>query len=742
MAKKRISFAVMCWSGLRILLAIWGLPLLHSLHASAQVKGRMVSGGEAVYPSAVQWAPGMGVVSEEDGSFEIPLPLPDSVLAMAPGYVPKKIRVVAGEFLTIELEPRWNELREAVVTGNLAPVSRMLSPVRAEVVSSAMLQSFPARSITESLNFLNGIQETYNCGICGTNDIQLNGMDGPYTMVLIDGMPVMNALATVYSLNALPDVLVDRIEVIRGPSSTIYGSEAMGGIVNIRTRRPADHKEWFAVGEVSSHGQQDYTAGGSVRTGAKSNLLASFQAGINRLKVDENSDGFTDIPLADRVGGLLKWQRTGSTSWNVGLRPFVEDRWGGQLDWEPRWRGTDVVYGESIRTRRVELTAQAQVNSRWIVESSAVYHHQDSYYGTMHYLADQKTGFLHASRICRWDNHHVRLGSTHRFHRYRDNSPLLMDERRWIPGVYVQDEWKPARRWTVLAGMRLDRHRDHEPVLAPQLNIRYADERGFTWRINAGRGFRYVSLFAEDHAALTGSRTVVIEENLRPEVSWSLSSDASWIFHTGARGISGFSVNTFATRFGNKILPDYHTDPDLLVYRNLDGKGYVYGFNADAHYARGERFRIAAGVTWHEVYELEPDGSRTWQVFTPRWSGNGSLFWRLSNSMEVSWNVKWTGSMTLPEVVDIIPRPLQSEPFALHHIQWRYRTSFGIECWIAIRNLLDSTQPSPLIGADQPFGESFDASYVYGPLQGRNMVMGVQLDLVSLPSAKGRNVRS
>lgn len=712
----------MCW--LRILcIAFFLAPAIEGM---SQVSGRLVSGGEPVFPGFIRWSADKGIAVGSDGTFTLTEQLPDSVIVQALGFVSKTVAVPDEGYLEIELEPRWDMLQEAVVTGTLAPVSLMQSPIRVEVLSGEMLNRFPARSVSESLHFMNGIQETYNCGICGTNDIHLNGMEGPYTLILIDGMPVMSALASVYSMNAIPDALVDRIEVIRGPSSAVYGSEAMGGVINIRTRRAQGGRKWFAEAEGTTHGQQDFTLGGSRRWNERSGVLFAANASRNTLIVDENGDGFTDIPLVQRYGGLIKWDRTGRVTWSAALRPYIEDRWGGQNAWTPEWRGEPGIYGESIRTRRVEATGSAHFPKQWLLEASAVYHYQDSYYGLMHYLADQQTGFIHLSRAVQQGNHFFRFGNTHRLSRYRDNSPLFIDERRWIPGVYLQDEWNLPGHWSALIGFRVDSHREHGFVAAPQLNIRYANDKGFTWRLNSGKGFRYVSLFAEDHAALTGSRTVVIEEQLQPEESYTVSSDVSGVFHVGERGVAGCSANGFASRFGNKILPDYDTDPDLLVYRNMDGVGFVKGVNVDAYYSYSSRFRISAGVTWHEVYEREAMVARTWQLFTPRWSSMAALYWKITKRLDITWNMKWIGVMPLPEVEDVISRPLQSEPFALHHAQLRYQSARGLELWVALRNVFDYTQPAPLIGAEDPFAEAFDASYIYGPLQGRNGVIGVR----------------
>ena len=702
------------------------LQLLLPVIGFAQWQGLVMSDAGPLEGAEVLYYPaGMRTYSDASGSFRIEHVRIDSLCVRAVGYDQKCVIPEDGTLIRVTLNLRSVDLSEAVVTGIISPVSLMKSAVRVEVISGAFLQSFPARSVTESLHFINGVQESLNCGVCGTNDIHLNGMEGPYTLVLIDGMPVMSALASVYGLNGIPDVLVDRIELIRGPSSTVFGSEAMGGVINIRTVRPGDRGGWLANMEYSNHDQFDAAVGWNGRLRGNHSLLVALTGGRNAFRMDFNEDGFTDIPLSERISGFVKWKYEGKVKASVAIRPIVEDRWGGEMNWEPHLKGSNSIYGESISTRRIELTSSVLFPGDWSVETSWASHGQDSYYGATHFQAEQHNGFSHISRVWKLKHHQMRIGTTQRLNFYKDNSFASSDERRWIPGVYVQEEWAPNSRWMILAGMRVDSHRAHGLVAAPQFNIRYNRGGGFTWRLNAGSGFRYVNLFTEDHAALSGSRQIEIEEELAPERSFTMSSDAVYLFPVGQHSVLTTSLNGFYTRFSNKILPDYLSDPDLIIYRNLNGIGTVRGFNADAQWSSENKIRIMGGVTWNEVFEREPDGTRTPQLFTPEWSGTGGVTFQFSKHIEASWTLRWFGMMQLPQFVAPFERPDQSQAFSLQHVQFKYTIRQGFHFLIAIKNVGNFTQPTPLINPDQPFSEAFDTSYVYGPLQPRHGVIGV-----------------
>src|SRR5690606_12925876 len=132
------------------------------------------------------------------------------------------------------------DLDEVVVSGTMKEVSKLESPVPVEVYTSKFFRANPTPSIFDALQNVNGVRPQLNCNVCNTGDIHINGLEGPYTMILIDGMPIVSGLSTVYGLSGIPQSLIDRVEIVKGPASTLYGSEAVGGLINIITKRPGN----------------------------------------------------------------------------------------------------------------------------------------------------------------------------------------------------------------------------------------------------------------------------------------------------------------------------------------------------------------------------------------------------------------------------------------------------------------------------------------------------------------------
>jgi len=275
-------------------------------------------------------------------------------------------------------------LDAVVVTGTMKPMQKKESPILVEVYTPQFLKKNPVPSIFEALQNVNGVRPQLNCNVCNTGDIHINGLEGPYTMITIDGMPIVSSLASVYGLFGIPTQLIDRIEIVKGPASGLYGSEAIGGLINIITKSP-DKAPSFTFNAMSTSWlEHSIDAGAKFKIGNKiSDLLGINYFNYQRPK-DNNADNFTDVTLQHRISvfNKLQFQRSNDRVASLAGRYFYEDRWGGEMQWDRNFRGTDSIYGESIRTSRWELIGNYQlpVHEKILFSFSATGgHHQDSY---------------------------------------------------------------------------------------------------------------------------------------------------------------------------------------------------------------------------------------------------------------------------------------------------------------------------------------------------------------------------
>ncbi|RZK35067.1 MAG: TonB-dependent receptor, partial [Pedobacter sp.] len=289
-----------------------------------------------------------GSKTDSTGSFSISNIKPGtySLRASVVGYQANVQTLVLGQktidTLNFILQPNDNtSLNDVVVTGTLKEVQRLDSPIPVEVYTPSFFKKNPTASLFEAVGLINGVRPQLNCNICNTGDIHINGMEGAYTLILIDGMPIVSGLSTVYGLSGIPNSMVERIEVVKGPGGALYGSEAMGGIINVITKSPAKAPKLSV--DVFGTTWQEYNADASTkfRLGKAESLFGlNYYYYQNRL--DKNDDGFTDVTLQNRISLFNKWtfKRKNDRIASIGLRYVNEDRFGGDMNYTRQLRGS------------------------------------------------------------------------------------------------------------------------------------------------------------------------------------------------------------------------------------------------------------------------------------------------------------------------------------------------------------------------------------------------------------------
>jgi outer membrane receptor for ferrienterochelin and colicins len=652
-----------------------------------------------------------------------------------------------------------DSLDQVVVTGTMRVIKRTASPVPVEVYSPKFFMKNPTPTLFDAMQMVNGVRPQLNCNICNTGDIHINGLEGPYTMVLIDGMPIVSSLASVYGLSGIPNSLVERIEVVKGPASSLYGSEAIGGLINVITKTP-DKAPLLAV-DFSGTAWQEYNTdiGLKYKPGTNSTALL----GINYFKygnpADKNKDNFTDVTLQDRISvfNKISWNRKGNRMANVALRYVYEDRWGGEMNWNKGFRGGDSVYGESIYTSRLEVIGNYQlpVKEKMVFSYSVNRHDQNSVYGAVSFNARQQVAFSQLTWEKEIDKHTLLFGTVARYTWYDDNTPATFDsvllvqkaDKILLPGVFMQDEITLNKKQQLLLGVRYDYDKRHGNILTPRVAYKISPTSRDILRINAGTGFRVVNIFTEDHAALTGARDVVIAGKLKPERSYNVNLNYLKKIYSGNFSIN-MDLSAWYTHFTNRIVPDYTTNSNQIIYNNLDGYSVSKGMSANFEYGHKSSLRITAGATFMDVSLTNRDitgkSKRSRQLLTEKWAGT----WTVSYMLPVAGiNIDYTGNiygpMLLPLLSDRDPRAAKSPAWSIQNIQVTKKFLSDFEVYGGIKNLLNWTpaKHTPFIIArandpfdkhldtDNPYGLTFDPNYVYAPNQGIRGFLGIRYTL-------------
>lgn len=689
------------------------------------------------------------------------------------GYTPTEVLVnpttLTEKLFVVNLDAFNNPLNEVVISATLSEVSIANSPVLVESYSGKYFMRSQNPTIYDALQMVNGLQPTLNCAVCNTGDIHINGLEGANTMVTIDGMPIVSGLSTVYGMMGIPSSLLERVEVVKGPSSTLYGSDAVAGLINIITKNPNTAPRFSADLSSTSYGEMNADLGFAKRLNDKVSTLLGINYFNYTLPVDYNNDGFIDNALVNRLSVFNKWafaNKLGQLS-NIAVRVIYEDRLGGENNYDPALhRGSNTVYGESIYTNRYEVLGNYRfpVKENINLQYSYNYHHQNSVYGTMFYFAGQHTGFTQLV----WQknlgaNNKLVSGMAYRYIYYDDNSPATrgsgldsLTNSPFIthqPAIFVQNEYTPTERISILGGVRLELNSAHGPIFAPRLNTKFDFGKNRALRLGIGNGFRVVNLFTEEHGAISGARELIIKEELLPERSWNANANYTHQFVFN-KGFVTLDVGGFYTYFTNRIIPDYVTNPNAVIYTNLAGNAHSRGLTAGADMQFTSGLKIRLGATYMNVFTNQPNDAgeleRVPQLFAPNWQGTFAIGYTIKK-----WGVTvdYTGQIYGPMYLPVLPndfRPAQSPTYSLQSLQVSKKfKSDKWEVYAGVKNLLNFVPQNPLMRPNDPFDTqvafdaqgnptaspnnpnayTFDTAYGFAPMFGRRAYLGLRVNL-------------
>lgn len=701
----------------------------------------------------------VGTITNSEGQFNINISSddPSEIIISSLGHKPHVATVDSSVNLgIIELQVD-DSFQEVVISGTLKPVSKLESPVPVEVYSHAFFKANPTSSVFEALEYVNGIRPQLNCNVCNTGDIHINGQEGSYTMVLIDGLPIVSGLSTVYGLSGIPQSLIDQIEIIKGPASTLYGSEAIGGVINLITKSPEKTSKLTMDSFVSGWGELNTDVGYSYSLSKNSTGLLGINYFNYSNPIDKNDDGITDLTLQDRISIFQKLNFGNQLS--LSSRFVYEDRWGGELNWTPKYRGGDQVYGESIYTRRFELFGRYQFNKNLFLQFSFNDHDHDSVYGDTVFNANQSISFGQLIWNNSFEKHELLFGLTYRYTFYDDDTTATFDEvtrlnqseKTHLPGIFVQNLIELKDTSELLLGLRYDYNSLYGNILTPRLNYKLSNKnRTSTLRLSAGSGYRVVQVFTEDHAALTGARDVVFLNDLDPERSWNVNLNYVKNIYFKQGVILDFDFSVFGTQFSNKIIPDYDTDPNKIIYDNLNGISITQGASLNVNLLSQSGYRINLGATYLDSY-IKEDEVKTRPYLTERFQG----VWRLekkwlSQNIIMDLTGVTVGPLKLPKLGELDPRPSFSNTFNIVNLQITKIWNNTIESYGGIKNILNYTPPANSISRpfdpfdtevtfdaagnalptdNNPYALTFDPSYVYTSNQGIRLFFGLRWSL-------------
>ncbi len=708
----------------------------------------------------------LGCLTDESGHFYLKN-LPEGELTIVfsmMGYETEKRTVSLRRDTLIEMNVAIAEtsfmIDNVVVTANKYETKQREVATIVNVISPLIIQSTTSNSMADVLNFQTGLRVEETCSNCGVPQIRINGLEGQYTQILMDSRPIFSSLASVYGLEQLPAGMVDRIEVIRGGGSALFGANAIAGVVNIITKEPT--RNFFNVSNTSAFTQQGTY---DINTNLNASVVSENQkAGIyvfgvqrNRQQYDRDKDGYSDIPtLNSTTVGLRSFFKTSDYSKiTAEYHHTTEFRRGG--------------YGiDSLQPHESPLTEQLKHNidaatmkwdmytadSKHFVSAYTSFQHigRDSYFGT-NYNPDaygkstdivSVTGAQYRfSYPCGLMNADLSAGVEYSYNQLRDQI-LGYDrntlQRVHIGGGYVQNEWK-NKQWSILVGGRLEQHSLLEkPIFSPRANVRYTPIDPIILRVSYASGYRAPQIYEEDlHVGAVGGEVSLIslDKNLRPEYSHSVSGSIDMYQRFGKWDLN-LTLEGFFTQLNDvfTLVENGHDAlGNLLLTRTNASGARVAGLNVEAKVGYGHLLTFQAGYTYNHSRYIQPEqwsptiAPQRRMFRTPDHYGYFLLNIEPVKHFHILTNGKVTGNMLVQHFAGYIPE--DKEVTTPVFFEWDVKLCYDIPIYkhytleinAGVKNLLDHFQQDLDKGMDR------DAGYIYGPATPRTFFAGVNLKI-------------
>jgi outer membrane receptor for ferrienterochelin and colicins len=675
-----------------------------------------------------------------------------AVVATLDGFRPHRVALntdaVPPIVHDVTLVPGFHQETVVTATGT----SRRLDdvPVRTEVVGRDAIDRIAARTLADALEFTTGVRVENNCQNCNFSQIRLLGLEGPYTQLLVDGQPVISSLAQVYGIEQIPARMIERIEVVKGGGSALYGPGSVGGVVNVIPREPAkkgvllETRSDVMAGEpgVSLAGAADWVAQGQ-------DALITVFGQFDRVRpVDLTGDGFTEVSRRrlDAVGArAAKYLLGNAAKLTLDFSSIREHRRGGnRLEFAPH----DADIAEAIDSLRRAVgvtwfhTRRSTLDYRVSASWSGTW--RDSYYGVGR---DPHAYGETTSRLAIVDaqvNHYagahtVSSGAQFSGESLIDDQPAydrFTDANYRSVGVFLQDDWALGRGWELIYGARADRHTAVNRVLvSPRVALMWSPTPALDVRASIARGFRAPQVFDEDlHLSSLGgeARLIRLSPDLVEERSTNVMVGAEWKPMAG-RGQALIEVNGFSTRlddlFHVQAADDPATSPVEFVKTNFGG-ARVMGIEVNLGWGVGDDFIIQGGIVEQRAQFDSPerDFGSTSFFRSPQRYGNVTVTWNPHGVADFFAGARYTGPMLVPHYAGVIAenRLERSPSFVTFDAgasrplgQWDGRT---ITLTFNARNLTNAYQ------RDLDQGPLRDAAYVYGPRFPRSLAIGLRAD--------------
>ncbi len=689
--------------------------------------------GEQLAFVNVLWAnTNIGVTTDERGKFQIDKPkeYPGLLVVSSVGFKTDTIRVWENmKKITVVLKSTINLKEFEVKSTQTATSIGTISTDLVEVLGEDELKKAACCSVSESFGTNASVDVNVTDAVSGSKKIKMLGLDGIYTQIQFENLPLVRGLAASNGLDYIPGTWVESIQIKKGAGSVVNGYESITGQINVEFIKPDEADKFFINVYANEMGRLEFNTHFAKKFNKKWSTLLAVHAANQGFEIDRNDDNFLDIPLKNTAIVFNRWKYFDKKfRIQFGLRGVLNDVNAGQKS------SMDNPYAVKLETQQL----YGFLKTGFIFDSENSFgvvakfksHHQKSQYGLTQYDADQTNFYVngvYADEVIN-EKTSIKTGLSFNYdnydHLFNDSSFTNLE---MVSGAFFEYAYV-TEKISVVAGIRGDYHNQFGAFASPRLHVKYNVTPRSALRLSAGKGFRTANVLIENTSYLVSSRQVVFLEALRPEQAWNygLSYSHKWTIKSVEIAFTG---DYYYTDFENQVVVDVE-DVNLVSFYNLDGKSYSHALQAELSFLY-KRIELKTAYKYIDV-KTQYGQELKQKPFTPSNRVLVNLGYKTKyDKWKFDVTTLWTGLSRVPSTVgnrEGNTRSTSSKAYAVLNgqITRRFRV---FEMYVGGENLLNYKQKNPIIDSDNPFGDNFDASMIWGPVAGRRIYAGFRYSI-------------
>jgi outer membrane receptor for ferrienterochelin and colicins len=717
------------------------------IEKDAQGKDQPLPGANVYWLGTTQ-----GVTTRDNGVFLIDrMAGNDKLIISFVGHRPDTILVTDQTNLKVELKSD-QVLQEVVVEGwKPSTVANLSSGINVIEMNEKELFKAACCNLSESFETNPSVDVAFTDAITGTRQIQMLGLSGPNTMISVENMPGVRGLASSQGIQFIPGTWINSIQVTKGVGSVVNGYESIAGQINVELKKPQESDKVYVNGYVNSSGRTETNFIYTTQASKKWATTFLVHGSVRPIEMDQNNDSFLDFPKGKQINFVNRWVYNSGNGWlgQISLKYLNDTKQGGQTGYAPeKDKFTMNRYGVEINTNRYEVVGKlgyqfpSKPYKSFGLQLNGIQHQHESYYGFNIHNADEQSlyaNFIYQSIISN-TSHKFKIGFSFLYDNYQETlgradaafATLDFGRTEYVPGAFIEYSYDDLKKFSLIAGLRIDQHNLFGTFVIPRLHAKYNLTETTVLRASMGRGIRVANIITENSGFLASSRSLIRSNQqsnqaygFRPDDAWNYGFNFLQEFTIDYRPGS-FSLDYFFTDFKNQVVVDMDRNPQQINFFGLTGKSFSHSIQAQVDYQVARRFDVRLAYRWLDVETDYLDG-RLQRPLVPKDRAFINLAYKTKNNWAFDYTVQRIGQQRIPNTTsNLIAYQLKSfsDPYILMNAQ--VTKDFGAKwsAYLGVENIGDFKLNNPIVAADQPFGQYFDSSMVWGPVFGQMWYAG------------------